>query len=332
MSKIKLFTHTDLDGIGCAILAYLAFGRESVDVEYCDYSNVNDKVGDFFVNGSSGEYNAVFITDISINNELAMTIDKYAVEDLWHLFDHHATALGLNKYDWCEVKVNAPVDSYFKTCGTELFAMYLREVEAFDHHGSYVFNNIDEFVDIVRDYDTWRWKELGKEGIICKQVNDLFYIYGCEKFIDWALGQILTLKLYRGVSAFPIYSEKDMALLDQKQKDIDIYVEEKNKQLFHRVDEIGHTYGVVFAERYFSELGNRLCELNTDLAYIAMIDISSGTVSYRTIRDDIDVGGEIAHAYGGGGHPKAAGSTFDKDQIQHTVHGLIFSDKQHNEL
>lgn len=102
--------------------------------------------------------------------------------------------------------------------------------------------------------------------------------------------------------------------------------------MFNRVDEVGHTYGVVFAERYFSELGNRLCELNTDLAYIAMIDISSGTVSYRTIRDDIDVGGEIAHAYGGGGHPKAAGSTFDKDQIQRTVHGLIFSDKQHNEL
>lgn len=331
MSKIKLFTHTDLDGIGCAILAYLAFGRESVDVEYCDYSNVNDKVGDFFVNGSPGEYNAVFITDISINNELAMTIDKYAVEDLWHLFDHHATALGLNKYDWCEVSVMNDTLG-IKTSGTELFYTYLRRRGRFEHLSVNVTGNIDEFVDIVRDYDTWRWKELGKEGIVCKQVNDLFYIYGREKFIDWALDQILTLKLYRGISVFPIYSEKDMALLDQKQKDIDIYIEEKNKQLFHRVDEVGHTYGVVFAERYFSELGNRLCELNLDLAYIAMIDISSGTVSYRTIRDDIDVGGEIAHAYGGGGHPKAAGSTFDKDRIQCTVHGLIFSDKQHNEL
>ena len=331
MSKIKLFTHTDLDGIGCAILAYLAFGRESVDVEYCDYSNVNDKVGDFFVNGSPGEYNAVFITDISINNELAMTIDKYAVEDLWHLFDHHATALGLNKYDWCEVSVMNDTLG-IKTSGTELFYTYLRRRGRFEHLSVNVICNIDGFVDIVRDYDTWRWKELGKKGIIRKQVNDLFYIYGREKFIDWALGQILTLKLYRGISDFPIYSEKDIALLDQKQKDIDIYVEEKNRQLFHRVDEVGHTYGVVFAERYFSELGNRLCELNPDLAYIAMIDISSGTVSYRTIRDDIDVGGEIAHAYGGGGHPKAAGSTFDKDQIQCTVHGLIFSDKQHNEL
>lgn len=331
MSKIKLFTHTDLDGIGCAILAYLAFGRENVDIEYCDYSNVNDKVVEFWDDPELEAYDYIFITDISIKEKLAIHITNEASEPRVRLFDHHATALGLNKYDWCEVSVMNDTLG-IKTSGTELFYTYLRRRGRFEHLSVNVIGNIDGFVDIVRDYDTWRWKELGKKGIIRKQVNDLFYIYGREKFIDWALGQILTLKLYRGISDFPIYSEKDIALLDQKQKDIDIYVEEKNRQLFNRVDEVGHTYGVVFAERYFSELGNRLCELNTDLAYIAMIDISSGTVSYRTIRDDIDVGGEIAHAYGGGGHPKAAGSTFDKDQIQRTVHGLIFSDKQHNEL
>lgn len=309
MSKIKLFTHTDLDGIGCAILAYLAFGRESVDVEYCDYRDINEKVEEFWENGPVEEYDKVFITDISIGKDLARTIDLYAGDDIWHLFDHHATALGLNKYDWCEVSVMNDTLG-IKTSGTELFYNYLIRPEQFERLSVDVICNIDEFVNIVRDYDTWRWKELGKEGIICKQLNDLFYIYGREEFIDWALDQIFTLKLYKGISAFPIYSEKDMALLDQKQKDIDIYIEEKNKQLFNRVDEVGHTYGVVFAERYFSELGNRLCELNPDLAYIAMIDISSGAVSYRTIRDDIDVGGEIAHAYGGGGHPKAAGSTF----------------------
>lgn len=42
--KIKLFTHTDLDGVGCAVLAYLAFGYENVDVEFCSYDNVNQKV------------------------------------------------------------------------------------------------------------------------------------------------------------------------------------------------------------------------------------------------------------------------------------------------
>ena len=39
--KIKLFTHTDLDGVGCAILAKLAF--ENVDIEYCNYDDINQK-------------------------------------------------------------------------------------------------------------------------------------------------------------------------------------------------------------------------------------------------------------------------------------------------
>lgn len=41
------------------------------------------------------------------------------------------------------------------------------------------------------------------------------------------------------------------------------------------------------------------------------IDISNGKVSYRSNRDDIDLG-ELAHSFGGGGHKKAAGSTFDE--------------------
>lgn len=324
--RVKLFTHTDLDGIGCAVLAYLAFGKENVDVEYCDYGDVDEKVGDFFVNGSPGEYNAVFITDISINNELAMAIDRYAVEDLWHLFDHHVTAFGLNKYDWCEVNVMNDTLG-IKTSGTELLYTYLRNHERFDHLSANTITNIDRVVDIIRDYDTWRWKELGEEGIVCKQVNDLFYIYGGEKFIKWALDQILTLKLYRGISALPIFSDLDTALLDQKQKDIDIYVEQKNKQLFTQLDSFGNEYGVVFAERYVSELGNRLCEMHPDLDYVAMIDISNGRVSYRSIRDNINLGTEIAHNYGGGGHPKAAGSTFDSTRAMETVTNWLFGDE-----
>jgi uncharacterized protein len=319
MSKIKLFTHTDLDGIGCAILAYLAFGRENVDVEYCDYSNVNDKVGDFFVNGSPGEYNAVFITDISINNELAMTIDKYAVEDLWHLFDHHATALGLNKYDWCEVSVMNDALG-IKTSGTELFYTYLKCHEQFDHLSAITIENLDRFIDIVRDYDTWRWKELGEEGVICKQVNDLFYIYGRDTFIHIMIGRLMEQTDY------PNLTTMDSILLTQKQKDIDIYVEEKNKQLFSQLDAFGHEYGVVFAEKYFSELGNRLSEMHPEYEYIAMIDISRGKVSYRTVKENIDLGGEIAHSFGGGGHKKAAGSMFNADDVQENVLRFIFEE------
>lgn len=322
--KIKCFVHTDLDGVGCAILAYLAFGRENVDVEYCDYGDVDGKVREFYLSDVDKQYDDIYITDISIDEENATWIeDLVRSGERWHLFDHHVTAFGLNKYDWCEVEVMNNTLGV-KTSGTELFYTYLRRHEQFDCSSANVICNIDEFVDIVRDYDTWRWKEVGKDGIVCKHVNDLFYIYGREKFIDWALGQILTLKLYRGISVFPIYSEKDMALLDQKQKDIDIYVEEKNKQLIGKVDEFGHAYGIVFAERYFSELGNRLCELNPGIDYIAMVDICEGKVHYRTIREDVDLGREIAHGYGGGGHKKAAGSRFNNESIFDNISNIIF--------
>jgi oligoribonuclease NrnB/cAMP/cGMP phosphodiesterase (DHH superfamily) len=45
--NIKLFTHTDLDGVGCAILAYLAFGKENVAVEYCNYDDIDLRVSQF---------------------------------------------------------------------------------------------------------------------------------------------------------------------------------------------------------------------------------------------------------------------------------------------
>lgn len=312
--KVKLFTHTDLDGVGCAVLAYLAFGKENVDVEYCGYDDIDEKVREFLLHNEI-TYDAIYITDISINEENAREINSWVARDKVHLFDHHATALWMNKYDWCEVKVEAERgnNETIKLSGTEMFYLYLIG------EGPCLFiskllidklyDNISRFVEIVRDYDTWRWKEVlpEEEGIICKRVNDLFYIYGRDTFIEWITEQIL----HNRPLFFPSFNDTDHALLEQKQKDIDIYIEQKNKQLVAFCNSFGRTYGCVFAERYFSELGNRLCEMHPRLDYVAMIDIGNGKVHYRSIRDDIDLGSEIAHSFGGGGHRKAAGSTFN---------------------
>ena len=315
--RIKLFTHgADLDGVGCVILAYLAFGRENVDVEYCSYKDIDEKAFDFCLNGLDKGYDAVYITDISINDGVAKKINSDTETDKWRLFDHHATALELNKHEWCEVLVED--ETGLKMSGTALFYNYLVRNKFFDHYimNDRVMGNICRFVEIVRDYDTWRWKELGEEGLVCKQVNDLLDIYRREEFIDWAIEQITEEFIpIRPLSKFPSFTEKDLALLYQKQKDIDIYVAEKDKQLQVATDQFGKAFGYVFAERYFSELGNRLCERHDEIEYVAMIDISKGVVSFRSVKDDIDLGGEIAHSLGGGGHKKAAGSRFNAGEI-----------------
>lgn len=331
--KIKLFTHVDMDGVGCAILAYLAFGKENVDVEYCGYDEIENMVSGFFYKDMHKVYDRIYITDISISEELAADIqyDVNTNNRYWRLFDHHGTALELNKFDWCKVRIDDEA-THLKTCGTELFYDHLLVNKCFSTIPWDSFRNLHRFVDIVRNYDTWRWKELGDEGLVCKQFNDLFGIYGRDSFIE----RMYDLIRLQSCNIFPYLNETDLWLLDNKQKAIDKYVEKKNREMVNIQDRFGKLCGVVFAEQYFSELGNRLSEMHEELDYIAMIDISGKKVSYRTVRDDIDLGKEIAHSYGGGGHAKAAGSTFGEevwfdvmcrlfgeDNTDDVLHGLI---------
>lgn len=290
---IKLFTHTDLDGVGCAILAKLAFGTEVVDIEYCNYDDINTKVEEYF-NGDS-EYEC-HITDISINDELANKINDSGKK--YQLLDHHPTALELNKYEWCDVQIEDE-NTHIKTSGTELYYYWLID-------NGYLIGNstLKNFVELVRDYDTWRWSTLGDEGIICKQVNDLLYLYGRENFIDWCIAMIQN-------GSFPMLTDVDKIVLEIKQREIDSYIEEKCKSLFIG-NLCGRPCGIVFADKYISELGNRLCQMYSEFDFVVIINMDS-TVSYRTIRDDIDLGKDVAKVFGGGGHPKAAGSQISEE-------------------
>lgn len=298
---IQLFTHTDLDGIGCAVLAKFAFGN-GVDIEYCNYDDIDSKVEEYFDSGV--EYDC-HITDISINEELAYKINDG--DKNFQLLDHHATALNLNKFWWCNVKVEN--EDGIKTSGTELYYHYLMDKGYLNES-----DVLDRFVELVRNYDTWRWTTLGDEGVICKQVNDLLFIYGRNKFIDWCLAEL-------HFDTFPRLEYADKLVLEIEQNNIDSYVKKKNEQLLI-MPLCGKTCGVVFAEKYFSELGNRLCQMRPEIDFVAMIDMS-GTVSYRTIKDDIDLGKDVAKLFGGGGHAKAAGSRF-VNGVQFDVINSIF--------
>lgn len=305
---VKLFTHTDLDGVGCAILAKLAFGEE-VDISYCNYDDINESVLDY-LNNNDDSLSYIYITDIRVNEDVAKLLDERGGVCL---LDHHPTALELNKYTWCKVMVE-DLDGV-KTSGTKMFYHWLGM-------NGYLSNELENnkslsrFAELVRDYDTWRWSELGEDGVICKQVNDLMYLYGRDRFITWCISEIHD-------EVFPKLYAADELLLNTKQKEIDEYIEEKNEQLFTS-PMCGRVCGFVFAEKYVSELGNRLCKMHPEIDYVAMIDMGNKTVSYRTVKDDIDLGKDVAQLFGGGGHPKAAGSEFSVD-VQFKTIEKIFS-------
>lgn len=288
----KIFTHTDLDGIGCAVLAKLA--NAEIIIEYCDYDNINEKVSQFINHNTL--VGDLFIADISISDEVAQRID--AVPSDLILLDHHPTALYLNKYKWCTVKIEDD-DTGLKTCGTELFYHWLVEY-------GYIQKSrvLNRFVEVIKNYDTWHWVELGEKGIISKQINDLFDIYGQDRFLSWCIERIKA-------RTFPTLEYTENFLIQQRQEKINRYIENKNQQLIIHSFK-NWTSGYVFANQFVSELGNRLCKMHSEIDFVTIIDVENCTVSYRTIKDDIDLGKDVAALFGGGGHPKAAGSQFDK--------------------
>lgn len=303
--SVKLFTHTDLDGVSCAILAGLHF-EEICDVEMCDYNNINDKLIDFFNNSQKWRYDLIIITDISCNEEVAKIIDKHYTSNLLQivLIDHHKTAEWLNKYDWANVIVEK--DNHYLCSGTSLFAEFLNVSQNVEQ------NILSNYIELVRQYDTWEWK--AKNNILAKNVNDLLYILGKERFINDMVTNI-TKGLY-------ILSEQHQYLLDIEQEKKDLYFTKKEKELeAYIIDNM--LFGVVFANEYVSELGNYLNTIYPNFKGIILV--GEHGISYRTIHNDVDVS-QIAKKFGGGGHKAAAGSSIS-DEAKRQYLNLLFAER-----
>lgn len=304
---IKLFTHTDLDGISCAILAKLAYG-DDVDISYCNYDDINEKVDRFYSSGSRKI--ECHITDISVSDSIAQDIDNASVNIM--LLDHHGTATYLNKYPWCDVMEINPI-TQIKTCGTEMYYQALTAVNILQKT-----DILDQFVELVRDYDTWRWPTLGEKGIKSKQLNDLLYIYGRDIFVE-------KFTIVLKYSSTLTFDDIDNALLVNRQRDIDAYIEAKDKKMRVKeflIDGCVTKCGVVFCERYHSELGNRLGEAHPELDFIILLD-TDGKMSFRTVKYDLNLGEKVARLFNGGGHPKAAGGYYSTNLIEKFVDDVL---------
>lgn len=327
-NKIKLFTHTDLDGIGCAILFKNMCTKlcSGLDIEYCGYDTIDERVGDMLDNHTYNDYMFIFVTGLSISDQVAKQINERGLDTQFFLLDHHNTASHLNVYPWASVTT---IDENGNpTSSTKMLYDFFKSVSVYDEsiYTPDEIRLISMFVDRVRYWDVWRWKAVYDGGIYgseCKQLNDLLSIYGRDYFIEWVL------KRFDPVFAcgkFPAFSSSDGILLQRLQSEIERYINKKDKEMIELCNTlvtlteiIYHPYGVVFADRYTSELGEALSRRHPDLHYIMIVDIGAGRVSYRTVRDDIDLCADIAYSFGGGGHAQAAGSTFIKNYVVEAI-------------
>lgn len=294
-----LFSHNDLDGVGCGIIAKLAFGNQ-VTVSYNSITRLNHSVANFLDNATGAE--TVIITDLSVNEENEKKINEYvAGGGKALLIDHHKSALHLNEHSWAAVTVEQEDGKL--TSATSLLYDYLAE------QGLLVkTKSADEFVELVRQYDTWEWD--AHQNFMAKQLNDLFFMISIEEFEEKIISKL------EGDGPFR-FDEIESKLLHVEESRVTRYINRKKREVYQL--SIGdHLAGVVHAENYHSELGNELSKEFTHLDYIAMVMVGGKRISLRTIHDDVDVS-EIAARYDGGGHQKASGCNLTEKAFKQFV-------------
>lgn len=95
-----------------------------MEVKYCDYHNIDQKVLEFINNNRFKEYDLILVTDISVNKDIAEKINEIQSTSTWVLIDHHATAKWLNIYKWAIVDdyyIKSPGEENLKTSGKVCF-------------------------------------------------------------------------------------------------------------------------------------------------------------------------------------------------------------------
>ncbi|MEH7124320.1 MULTISPECIES: DHH family phosphoesterase [unclassified Bacillus (in: firmicutes)] len=285
----KLLSHNDLDGVGCGILAKLAFDKQ-VKVRYNSVSGLDREVEWFLENDSKETF--LFITDLSVSKENEGRLDEfYHSGGKLQLLDHHKTSLHYNDYDWGHVIVEAEEGKL--TSATSLLYEYLVSKQLLNRSEA-----ITEFVELVRQYDTWEWEKNNNQQ--AQRLNALFFLVSIEEFEEKMISRLKTSDHFR-------FDEFEQKILDMEENKIERYIRRKRRELVQT--KIGKYFaGIVYAESYHSELGNELGKEYPHLDYIAIINIGGKRLGFRTIHDHIDVS-EVAGQYGGGGHAKASGCT-----------------------
>lgn len=295
----KLLSHNDLDGVGCGILAKLAF-KEDVKVRYNSIASLNREIENFLEEDTPDTF--LFITDLSPNDSNVERLNAhYTTYNNVQLIDHHKTALSLNDYEWGSVIVEDGKGHL--TSATSLFYEYLVANDLLQPTQS-----LNEFVELVRQYDTWEWEKNKNDQ--AKRLNSLFYLVSIDEFEEKMIERL-------EVSEHFDFDDFETKLLAMEENKIERYIRHKKREIVQAQIE-QEMVGVVYAESYHSELGNELGKEHSHLDYIAIVNMGGKKLSFRTIHDHIDVS-KIAGNYGGGGHQKASGCPLKEEAYKKFV-------------
>lgn len=311
--RILLFTHkSDIDGLGNVVLAKLAF--EEVDYVLTETYNLQTEILDYLEKGKLYTYDKIFITDLWLESPaLTKVANDQKLNNKIFVFDHHKSALKTDykKYSFIILKIS----NEFGLCsGTSLFYEYLIQNKYLKKENTIIY----EFSELTRKYDTWEWITKYQDNTP-RELTLLFETVGSHNYIDFMIQ-----KLSNNPTSKFSFTELETLLIKNKIKQVRFKIENYAKKVIYK-EIMGKKAGIVFIDyEYRNDLAEYFRQNKFDMDFAMLIALDDGSISLRSIKEDIDVS-VIAEKMGGRGHPKAAGKPIFNKQKEKIIECLLES-------
>lgn len=266
-----LITHTDLDGIGCAVLFRAAL-PDSRPADLVENGQIDERVRAALENERE-----LLVTDHGVSEETAALIDAFvAGGGSFTLLDHHRSAAHLARHSW------ATVDESRSAAGL-----------LFDHLGRPPA--LEEFARLVEDHDLWKHTD-PRSARLAALVGLLGHARFLERF---------------AADPRVAFREGELLLIENAERRREEFLRKKVEQarILEAAGArwavcYAEDYQSDLAERLMDELGVEATAIvNPGKRTVSLRSRPRGAGSA------IDVS-ELAVRFGGGGHARAAAFTF----------------------
>ena len=305
--KTFIFTHNDLDGVGCGVIGKLYF--PDAYVQYCSYDNIDDTLLYFLShNKNILSEMRIIISDIYYKQDNSDITEMLRMAGELIICDHHATSTWLNNVIFQHNSfVNVIADS--DVCGTKILFKILDMLNPMPSS-----TKILEFVENVNRWDVWQWVKYLPETNDVEQLKDAInhnmaftlngavYFYGIENFVNKML-----MYFHDFIDFDDVVSEKLVEFNTKQINSLSDYTTNNYRFTSETYGEIPYT--IIKLNSPNISLASILCKsaMRDEDKFLAIyIDEDKDAVSLRCNVEGIDLS-VIAKECEGGGHKDAAG-------------------------
>jgi oligoribonuclease NrnB/cAMP/cGMP phosphodiesterase (DHH superfamily) len=201
------------------------------------------------------------------------------------VLDHHKTYDEPKYKEKPFIKVQLQ-DEKGLCCGTSLFYKYLQEHNLLEGNPE-----IDEFVELTRQHDTWEWRNIYNNEK-SRELAVLFDSLGYDGYIT-----LTTEKLRQQNPSFE-FTPLEQTLIKNRKKQIEEKCKLYENEIYYK-EILGMKAGILFIDyEYRNEIAEYFRQNNFDMDFTMMISLDRGVVCYRSVKPGKAVR-PVAELFGG---------------------------------